>query len=122
MKLSGEGLALDIVEELDAGLEVVLAAGKDEVVIPLRADLADALLADFGSAAGEGSGDLELPGQSELGIVDLSAEVNADAAFVEEIWRDGGGVGEAEDVIVTCWSRIRSAARRFRRCRRLRGD
>ena len=64
VEVVGEGLVFDVVEELEAGFEVVLAAGKDDVVIPLCADLADALRADLGSATGEGSGDFELLGQS----------------------------------------------------------
>ena len=46
LKVGGQGLVLDVIEELQAGFEGVLAPGIDEVVIPLRPDLADALRAD----------------------------------------------------------------------------
>ena len=90
---------LDVVEELEAGFEGMLAFGEDEVVVPLRADLADALLANIGAASGKGSGDLDLRGVGG-GVIDLSAKVDTDAAFVEEVGGDRCGVAEAEDVVV----------------------
>ncbi len=88
----------DEVEELNASFEGVFALAQDEVVVPLRADLADALRADVGPTAGERSRDFDVRGAG-VGSVNLAAKVDADAALVEEIWREGRRVREAENVI-----------------------
>ena len=74
VEVGGEGALLAVGEELEAGLEVVVFGGEDEVVVPLGAELADALLAEGCAAAGEAAGDDDLRGGAD-GDVGFAAPV-----------------------------------------------
>ena len=86
------------VEELEAGLEVVFAAGVHDVVIDFEVALVGAEIAGCDTAAGKGAPDLERRGGGD-GCVGAVAPGVADAGLVDEGGGEGLQVGSLHDLL-----------------------